>query len=70
MVWKLIREPDDPIAKVRISLGTPKGMPGAAYIVFRGDPDEVIELMEEALSGAQEALKRGDYKDERGRPQG
>lgn len=69
MDWSIIREPDDKIAKVRISLGQPKDFEGA-YIVFRGKPEDVIKLLEESLLEARRTLLRGDYDDKRGRPQG
>ena len=69
MLWSIIREPDDEIAAVRISLGKPKDFKGA-YMVFRGNPREVIQLLEESLSEARKTLLRGHYEDKRGRPQG
>jgi hypothetical protein len=70
-VVSIIREPDDPIADVRISLGTPRGLLNMDmfYIVFRGDPEKAIELLEKALVAAKEALPEGKYDDHR-RPQG
>jgi hypothetical protein len=65
----IIREPDDRIAQVRISLGRPKGVRDF-YIVFRGDPQEAVELLSEALRVAEKALPAGMYIDKRGRPQG
>jgi hypothetical protein len=41
-----------------------------AYIVFRGEPDKVVELLENSLQEAREALLTGQYEDKRGRPQG
>lgn len=69
MEWSIIREPDDGIAKTRISLGQPKDFNGA-YMVFRGDPRDIIELLEKSLSEARRTLLRGMYTDKRGRPQG
>jgi hypothetical protein len=69
MEWSIIREPDDGIAKTRISLGQPKDFNGA-YMVFRGDPRDIIELLEKSLSEARRTLLRGMYEDKRGRPQG
>lgn len=69
MLWSIIREPDDEIAAVRISLGKPKDFEGA-YMVFRGDPEEVIKLLEKSVSEARRTLLRGRYTDKRGRPQG
>ena len=69
MIWSIIREPDDGIAKTRVSLGEPRGFAGA-YIVFRGEPEDVIKLLEESLSEARMRLLKGDYDDKRGRPQG
>ncbi len=47
MDWSIIREPDDKLADVRVSLGTKKKL--GSYIVFRGEPEEVIQLLEESL---------------------
>lgn len=65
----ITREPDDRIAETRISLGNPRGSRDF-YIVFRGDPEKVIDLMEKALEVAKHALPNGIYTDKRGRPQG
>jgi len=65
----IIREPDDPIADARISLGNPRGFDDF-YIVFRGDPEKVVKLLEKALRVAKIALPNGAYQDKRGRPQG
>lgn len=64
MTVSLIREPDDLIADVRISLGSPRGSDDF-YIVFRGNPEKVVELLEKALSVAKKDLLAGDYKDHR-----
>lgn len=69
MEWSIIREPDDGIAKARISLGQPRDFEGA-YMVFRGDPRDIIDLLEKSLSEARRTLLRGMYEDKRGRPQG
>lgn len=62
-VW-IIRELDDPIAEVRISLGSPPDS-NDFYVVFRGDPEKVIRLLHDAWLAAQEALPKGKYKDDR-----
>lgn len=36
------------------------------YLVFRGDPGEVVEMLEEVLGEARRALPAGEYTDERG----
>jgi hypothetical protein len=69
MEWSIIREPDDGIAKTRISLGEPKDFEGA-YMVFRGEPRDIIKLLEKSLQEARRTLLRGMYEDKRGRPQG
>lgn len=69
MEWSIIREPDDRIAKTRISLGEPKDFEGA-YMVFRGEPRDIIKLLEKSLQEARRTLLRGMYEDRRGRPQG
>jgi hypothetical protein len=66
--WAITREPDDNLADVRISLGLKRNM--GAYMVFRGDPEETIHLLEESLLEARRTLLRGKYTDKRGRPQG
>lgn len=66
----IIREPDDNIAETRISLGNPREMPDDFYIVFRGNPEKVVNLLRKALAVAEVALPAGHYKDTRGRPQG
>ena len=65
---QLVREPDDEIAEVRISLGTPRGQ-DAFYLVFRGEPEKVVELLKQAHAVAAVALPNGTYQDMR-RPQG
>jgi hypothetical protein len=65
----IIREPDDELAEVRISLGIPIGF-SSFYIVFRGDPDSTILLLRRALAVAERALPKGEYADKRGRLQG
>lgn len=61
----IIREDDDFIADVRISLGSPRGF-DAFYIVFRGEPQKVIDLLDKAASVAKEDLAAGKYDDRRG----
>ena len=65
----IVREPDDRLAKTRISLGDDKSGSGF-YIVFRGEPENVVSLLNEALKVAEVALPAGQYSDHRGRPQG
>lgn len=67
--YTIIREPDDKLAKTRISLGDMKEK-HAFYIVFRGEPENVIHLLKEALATAERDLPEGNYQDNRGRPQG
>lgn len=69
-VVSIIREPDDQLAKVRISLGRTRGAPDGVYLVFRGDPAAVVELLELAADLARQELPDGRYQDKRGRPQG
>jgi hypothetical protein len=62
----ITREPDDPLAEVRISLGVPREADGNAYyIVFRGDPEKVVKLLKDAYEVASMALPHNKYKDER-----
>lgn len=67
--WAIIREPDDKLAETRISVGSLPGQIGM-YLTFRGDPDKVIDVLEQTLEKAKEALPQGEYDDKRGRPQG
>lgn len=73
-VVSIIREPDDKLAAVRISLGRTRGQNAAGidgvYLVFRGEPADTIELLELALDLARQELPDGRYQDRRGRPQG
>lgn len=72
-VWRfrVTREPDDELASARVSLGSvPMGGGVGAYLVFRGEPDHVVELLEAALEVAKHQLPAGKYVDKRGRPQG
>lgn len=62
----LIREPDDPIAEVRISLGSPIESDDF-YLVFRGDPEKVVDLLQKALAVVRTALPEGIYDDQRTR---
>lgn len=75
MEWSIAREPDDKIATTRISIGSLPPKRGetesiGTYLVFRGDPDEVIRVLETTLEKAKEDLPQGRYIDRRGRPQG
>lgn len=63
----IIREPDDAVAETRISTGKPRGVDGI-YIVFRGDPDRVVETLKRAYELAKERIPGGEYEDRR-RPQ-
>ncbi len=64
METAIIREDDDLLADVRISLGSPRGSEDF-YLLFRGDIDKVIALLEKALPIAKKALIAGDYDDRR-----
>lgn len=66
--FSVIREPDDKLADIRISLGEKTGT--GAYIVFRGDPAKTVELLRHALRVAELTLPAGEYEDHRGRGQG
>jgi hypothetical protein len=61
----IIRETDDFLADARISLGSPHQSEDF-YIVFRGDPEKVLALLEKAVIVAREALPAGEYGDRRG----
>lgn len=75
--WSIIREPDDKLVAVRISVGRPRGFDGG-YIVFRGDPNKAILLLRKAAKALHEAqlndiTEKTDgpqIEDRRGRPQG
>jgi hypothetical protein len=60
----IIREEDDPRADTRISLGSPKDFDGF-YIVFRGEPEKVIDLLEKASIAAKVALPEKKFDDHR-----
>lgn len=60
----IIREPNDPLAEVRISLGSPRGS-SDFYIVFRGEPEKVVTLLQNALLVAKVALPENAYDDRR-----
>lgn len=60
----IIREEQDLIADVRISLGSPRYSTDF-YLVFRGDPQKTIELLDRAHKVAKEALMTGQYEDHR-----
>jgi hypothetical protein len=59
----IIREKDDILADTRISLGSKEAI--GLYMVFRGSPEEVIELLKKSLAVAQQALPAGAYEDHR-----
>jgi hypothetical protein len=65
----IIREEMDGIAKTRISLGQPVGTDDF-YLVFRGEPEDIVKLLKVAHDVAKHALPQGIYQDKRGRPQG
>lgn len=60
----ITREQDDLIAEARISLGKPHNFDGF-YIVFRGEPEKVIELLRQAAVAAERLLPLGEYSDRR-----
>jgi hypothetical protein len=64
--FSIIREADDVLAEVRISIGKPPGFDGI-YIVFRGEPKKVIEVLEKALIEARVMLPDHIYQDDRGK---
>jgi hypothetical protein len=64
----IIREPDDKLADVRISLGEKRG--AGVYLVFRGKPESAAALLRMAGTALAEAIEGGHYADQRGRPQG
>lgn len=69
MDWVITREPDDRMAETRVSIGSLPNEAGA-YLVFRGEPDSVIRILEMTLEKAKTALPNGEYTDKRGKPQG
>ncbi len=56
--WKIIREGDDPLA-LRLSIGSPNGFDHKenGYIVYRGETQECVELLEIALAELKGHLK-------------
>lgn len=62
----VIREANDPLVETRISIG--KAVVGdvdGVYLVFRGTPENTVQLLREALAIAEVALPAGKYKDMR-----
>lgn len=64
MITSFIREDDDPFTDARISIGCPRESDDF-YFVFRGDPDQVVALLERVIPIAKEALTAREYKDHR-----
>jgi hypothetical protein len=69
---KFIRDADDEqivegvsMNVLRVSMGGNRAV--GFYCVFRGDPAEVIELIEMIAAGAKEMLAKGNYLDRRKR---
>lgn len=60
-MWGLIREPNTLSGEIRISLGFKPGW--VPFLIFRGDPSEVVEVLESALEEARIKLPRGGYED-------
>lgn len=65
-IVSIIREDDDLLANARISLGSPPKSEHF-YLVFRGNPEDVVELLERALPVARDRLRAGEYEDHRRR---
>jgi hypothetical protein len=70
---RFIRKPEEqvliagePIDVLRVALGGSRAV--GFYFVFRGDPEEVIELAEMMVAAARPVLREGRYLDERGKP--
>lgn len=61
---RIVREDADPLVDVRISLGMPVDFDGF-YLVFRGEPEKVINLLEKALATARVALPEKNFHDHR-----
>lgn len=68
VVYSIIRESNDKLADVRVSLGLKRDL--GAYLVFRGEPEEVVALLEQATEVARTTLASGEYEDHRSRGQG
>lgn len=57
-VLKVIREADDPLA-LRASVGGGKAAgDGRYYLVFRGDPIDVLEMLRAVVSAAEDELPK------------
>lgn len=56
------REPDDPEA-LRASIGGREDV--GYYLVFRGDPEEVLDMLRAVLPAAEAMLPVGNYKGQR-----
>lgn len=66
MIWSISREPDDRLASVRISLGRTKPQHGeGAYIVFRGEPLDAVDLLDLAAAQLRSAIRNGTIDDKR-----
>lgn len=66
--FAISREPQDPIGVLRASIG---GTPVVGfYLVFRGDPADVLKMLEAVTEEARRVFETGDFADERGQPQG
>lgn len=67
-LFAISREPNAEWAPLRASIGGNAKM--GYYLVFRGDPAEVLAMLEAVTEEARRALPDKDYADKRGRPQG
>jgi hypothetical protein len=60
--------PDDQLTDARASVGVKEGV--GMYLVVRGDPAEILAMLQAATAAAELALPAGRDSDKRGRPQG
>lgn len=61
--WRVIREPEDPLA-LRASIGGNDDV--GHYLVFRGDPQKVVDMLKSAAEQAEALLPAHRYIDKRG----
>ena len=66
--FALSREPDDISGILRASIGGNETV--GYYLVFRGDPDKIVQMLKDVTINTIDALSIGNYADKRGRPQG
>lgn len=59
----IIRKTDDPDVDVSVSMGYTEGV--GPLVIFRGDPEKVVTLIEDMNDQAVSRIVGGEYKDQR-----